>query len=69
MKIKRKETQSTKNSELVLDREINDQDLWLIQIDGKKMVKTKLSCEGMTGNGKVLMKFINKSGNNIEKFI
>lgn len=51
---------------LVLDREINDEDIWLIQIGEKRMVKRKCSCEGLIGEGKVLMRFIDKSGTNTE---
>lgn len=53
---------------LHLDRPINDSDIWLIQIGERRMVKTKSSCEGMTGEGRVLMRFIGKSGSNVERF-
>ena len=56
-------------SGLILDREINDEDIWLIQIGDKKVITNKSACDRLTGKGKVLMRFINKSGTNTEKFI
>ena len=53
---------------LVLDREINDEDIWLLMVGEKRMVKTKSSCAGLVGEGKVLMRFIGKSGSNVERF-
>ena len=56
-------------SGLILDREINDEDIWLLMVGEKRMVRTKSSCTGLTGTGVVLMRFINKSGTNTEIFI
>jgi hypothetical protein len=53
---------------LVLDREINDEDIWLIQIGEKRMVVNKTLCSKLNGTGKVLMRFIGKSGSNVERF-
>ena len=53
---------------LILDREINDEDIWLIQVGEKRMVTNKTACSKMTGNGLVLLRFVNKSGINVENY-
>jgi len=53
---------------LVLDIEINDTDIWLIQVNDKKRVVTKSATEMLTGTGCVLLRFINKSSINVENY-
>lgn len=49
---------------LKLDRELNDNDIYVIEISGKEVVGTKQTIEKFTGIGKVKIRFINKDGRN-----
>ena len=47
---------------LKLDRELNDSDIYVVEIKGKDYVGTKETIEKLTGIGVVKMAFINKNG-------
>ena len=54
---------------LQLDRELNDQDIYVVEIGGKDKVGKKSTIEKLKGIGKVKMRFINGDGRNCEHFI
>lgn len=47
-----------------LDQELNDTDIYVVEIKGKDYVGTKETIMKLTGIGKVKMAFINKDGRN-----
>ena len=53
---------------LQLDRELNDLDIYVVQIKGKDYVGTKETIEKLAGIGKVKMRFVNKNGREVEYF-
>ena len=50
---------------LKLDRELNDTDIYVVEINGKDTVGTKETIEKRIGTGIVKMAFINKNGREV----
>lgn len=53
---------------LKLDRELNDNDIFVVEIKGKDYVGTKETIEKLKGIGIVKMAFINKDGRNVKYY-
>ena len=47
---------------LKLDQELNDSDIYVVEIKGKDVVGTRESIEKLSGFGKVKIRFVNKNG-------
>lgn len=47
---------------LKLDRQLNDNDIYVVLINGKDIVGTKETIEKLTGIGIVKIRFINRDG-------
>ena len=47
-----------------LDQELNDTDIYVVEIKGKDYVGTKETIMKLTGIGVVKMRFVNKDGRN-----
>ena len=66
----RKAEELAKDQGMHLDREINDMDIWVVIIAGKKIIGGLTSIGKMKRPifGKVIQRFINKNGRTVENY-
>jgi len=69
-RLQKEAEESKKDQGMYLDREINDEDIWVVMIGGKKIIGGLTSIGKMKRpiHGKVIQRFIKKNGRVVENY-